>query len=706
MTPTAQHDTEQDQALVHQELENDYRRLLTYQTVNELRAIARSWGIRVKAGRKDAIVEQLVARICDTQALRTRVRSLDDVTQQVLAYMHLALAPDYGLAADNIVRGLVRQHERAAQATQDADSLELVKHDVPEPLPEETRYAFQETIPTLSRQGLIIPFKQQKSVYYALPAVVRIGLPPQPDLYDEYEQVDTLDIRETTIGALIQMLFAVWSALARGTRKTGRPVYRRPVRPRQPIENQWSTLRGWDHDPAEIAQIANGRYLRNRTSPLRLDRLSAGAHNWAVTVPAPAYRLDADALQLVRKGTGCSDGEIEFLYVLLEEIGAVSAAPGQPVVVHKEAMQRFLQLPLAAKVRTLWQAWTTNQLWSEMDDVLRAAERTLDTQPLPDLRVRRSLAFTDYKAADLYQEWQAARATVVRFLTLLPAHRWISVHELQRRVYQVHPNLLHVRTDSSVWWLESPRTGRQFGATLEDWKQSSGRFVTALLVGPLRQLGLVRIGYQADGAPAAFRLSRAGAFALGQRATLTQDRAYDPAVTGPTAAIADDLTITLAPGHAPLELYDLLQAVGHLVDATPDRFVYHLTAEKVFRWIDNHTRASSASERSAATGYAIKELIALLDKHCTSPDTPGQASAGWQQQLLAWGRNYGQLHVYENITLVELADDYALQELLVSTSLRKHLVHQFSPRLVAIQAQAVDNLVQEMEKRGYTPRVE
>ena len=69
-------------------------------------------------------------------------------------------------------------------------------------------------------------------------------------------------------------------------------------------------------------------------------------------------------------------------------------------------------------------------------------------------------------------------------------------------------------------------------------------------------------------------------------------------------------------------------------------------------------------------------------------------------------QNYGQLHLYEDLTLVELADDYVLQELLVSTSLHENLIYTFSPRLVAIHSHAVESLVQEMEKRGYTPRVE
>jgi len=78
----------------------------------------------------------------------------------------------------------------------------------------------------------------------------------------------------------------------------------------------------------------------------------------------------------------------------------------------------------------------------------------------------------------------------------------------------------------------------------------------------------------------------------------------------------------------------------------------------------------------------------------------------WKNKMIAWSENYGKLHIYDDITLIELADDYALHELLSNTSLRDYLVYEFSPRLVAVHPEAVDDLVQEMEKRGYTPAVE
>ena len=95
----------------------------------------------------------------------------------------------------------------------------------------------------------------------------------------------------------------------------------------------------------------------------------------------------------------------------------------------------------------------------------------------------------------------------------------------------------------------------------------------------------------------------------------------------------------------------------------------------------------------------MEALIALLDEHCHASSTV------WREKLRTWERNRGLLHIYENITLIELSDDYALQELFISTSLADSLVYQFSPRLVAIWSQDLDALVQDMEKHGYTPRI-
>jgi len=79
--------------------------------------------------------------------------------------------------------------------------------------------------------------------------------------------------------------------------------------------------------------------------------------------------------------------------------------------------------------------------------------------------------------------------------------------------------------------------------------------------------------------------------------------------------------------------------------------------------------------------------------------------AAASQRIEGLWSHFGYIHLYEKLTVLELADDLALRELLANTDLRRHLVHQFSPRLVVVEDSAVDALVEALIKKGYTPKV-
>jgi hypothetical protein len=172
---------------------------------------------------------------------------------------------------------------------------------------------------------------------------------------------------------------------------------------------------------------------------------------------------------------------------------------------------------------------------------------------------------------------------------------------------------------------------------------------------------------------------------LGRRATLFEPRS----AIAPQQAIQlqDDLTATIIPGRAPTQLYHLLGTIGQLETATPQHFCYRITASSVQRQFDQ--------------GQSAQTLLASLTETC-----PIEIPASWKDKLYEWQANYGKLHLYQDITLIELADEYIGQELMASTSLRENVVYRFSPRLIAIRPDAVEELVREMEKRGYMPRVE
>jgi hypothetical protein len=244
--------------------------------------------------------------------------------------------------------------------------------------------------------------------------------------------------------------------------------------------------------------------------------------------------------------------------------------------------------------------------------------------------------------------------------------------------------LAHFLSHTGVWWLESVRRRKQFGATLDDWLASYGRLITAVLTGPLAWLGAIDLGYQ-NGRLEAVRLTPTGSFMLGRRETLFED----PTTMEPHQAIQlhDDLKATIVPGKAPTQLYNLLGTIGQLETATPQHFTYRVSASSVQRQFDR--------------GESAQTLLAQLEKAC-----PIEIPSSWKDQLDEWQENYGKLHLYQEITLIELADEYILKDVMINTALREKIIYQFSPRLIAIRPDAVDELVQEIEKLGYMPRVE
>jgi len=311
--------------------------------------------------------------------------------------------------------------------------------------------------------------------------------------------------------------------------------------------------------------------------------------------------------------------------------------------------------------------------------------------------------YTDYKPADLYQELRTGRLAVLRFVAALPANRWVSLEGFLRTVFAVNPDLLHSRSAPSVWWLESQRTHRQFGTTFDDWQESYGQFVQSVIKGPLAWLGSVSLAYR-EGRLQAFRLTRAGEYLLGLRDDMEDAPAADDV---PGCEFGPDMVLSVVPGTAPLQLHELLSTIGQVEEASPSRFVYRLTADGVRRWVESEPQDASAPHGEWPDRDDVAQrMIGLLDRLCRVAGAQAGLPQTWRERICQWVSNYGGLHIYEGLTLIELGDEYALQELLASTSLRDHVVYEFSPRWIAIHPDAVETLVQEMEKRGYMPRVE
>jgi XPB/Ssl2-like helicase family protein len=521
-----------------------------------------------------------------------------------------------------------------------------------------SRRAIHDHLVDLAQQGLLLTFKHDNLIYYLLPQTVRFALPPQPGFVPFYPEQDLsqIEVHERSAGATIQSFYAVWSHIVeKHPRKSD-------AHARHPIEKTWPQFTDWEHLPEELAEIT-----RNRKTPYNL-------YNVAATVPVPAFTLRSADRSTLRTQIGHTDSESEFYMLLLESLGAIRADPGESFRSHKEKFEYILSLPPTIQLSVLTRAWIQTTAWSEMDVLRRSAS---------DIRVRRNLIYTSFKPQALYDEWRAGRQTVLRFLATIDPDRWVSVDGFLKAIFEIRPDLIHAHSDSAVWWLESAKTKKQFGTTYEDWLDSSGRFILTILEGPLHWIGAISLGYRM-GKLVAIKMTPMGSFTLMRRASSEQ---VLQAMSRDVVQFGDDLSVTLVPGHAPTQLHDLLHALGELKETSPQQFVYQITAEGVLRALDQ--------------GQTIESLLGQISQWCNTEIPPA-----WKQEMAVWSQNYGKLHVYDDITLIELADDYALQELLSNTSLRDHLIHEFSPRLVAVGPEAIDELLQEMEKRGYTPHVE
>ena len=61
--------------------------------------------------------------------------------------------------------------------------------------------------------------------------------------------------------------------------------------------------------------------------------------------------------------------------------------------------------------------------------------------------------------------------------------------------------------------------------------------------------------------------------------------------------------------------------------------------------------------------------------------------------------------LHQHVALIECDDDIALEELMAATPLPAHVIRQVSSRVVIVDPEYLDIVIQAMVQKGYTPRV-
>jgi hypothetical protein len=304
-----------------------------------------------------------------------------------------------------------------------------------------------------------------------------------------------------------------------------------------------------------------------------------------------------------------------------------------------------------------------------------------------------------YRPANLAQDLVAFRHLVLRALAALPDRRWVALQDLCQLLRPVWPRFdqtvrdpyyrSHLHSDrrrTGAWYLT--RDGQQlYPGKVQDWDSAQGSLVRQIIAGPLHWLGLADLFRDGDDLVA---------FRLQGLAELYQDRVESVppprhaakqalAAVQAEAVDVDELQIVVKPSLVSAQAHDLLDKIARLEAAEPDRFVYQLDAQAAYEAFERGATLSEILE-----GWEKFLKVAMPDTIC--------------DQLSAWWRAYGQVRLYEDLTVIEFGDDYALAEARAVTSLDQHLIAEISPRLAIIHPQALAQLRAELEKAGYTPK--
>jgi hypothetical protein len=383
--------------------------------------------------------------------------------------------------------------------------------------------------------------------------------------------------------------------------------------------------------------------------------------------------IDEARDELVRV-VGAKPNRLNFALRLLIHLGIVKAVPQQPLSVDERAFNDWLARPLLERAVILFSAFATLNTWTELD-------RLSDLHhPAPHLRHLGSVGYEQNYAAML-GTLSVARGFLVLMLRRGPPNRWIDLEAFvaRARAFHVNPN---------VWPLVHGAyldlNGRQPNlSTALDWQEVYGSFLEAILTGPLWWQGAVELATRLDRV-VAFRLTGLGTRLFGQNLDYVPPPSAETR-NRPATAFLPNGDLALPVEAASTDLLGLLTRACEAQSDPAGQLIYRLSPAGVARLFES--------------GWDEAKLIGALRKSIGQP-----LPDVWRASIAQWWANFGTLHLYADVAVIELADDYALSELLAGTSLARHLLYRFSPRLIAVRAEGVDELRNDLIRKGYTPK--
>ena len=436
-----------------------------------------------------------------------------------------------------------------------------------------------------------------------------------------------------------------------------------------------SWLRGWEHSAEEAERV-----LRSRP-------------NWApdphtgISVPMLGP-LAAESLTTLENQTGLPAPQIEFLFAIACALQLIEAPdPNAPMTqatdsalrvrARNDALEEWLIMDERQQLRRAWTAWS-EQIMDGLE--VRSA---IGVKPEQTFRVMRAIGARALTPSLLAAEWCALRRYVVRVLRGLPPDRYIRWDALQAQLFRFHPECTWTFATKASWWFAHAAKGSRVNLKVwEEWRLTLGAILEHIVRDSLAWFGAVEARLTPAGRLDAFKITPLGEW-------LIEGREDAPPISiarksQPVEPIAwlDERTLRAPPLPDRAALVGVVRRCAEHGNAP---FTYTFTAASI--------------ERALSEGLSFADVAAQFKR----AKVPLSRTVSNEFKLIA--RRHGRVRVYQSLTVLELADDFAARELAASTSLMKHVIYQLSPRTFVLHEEGLHRLLEELRKKGYTPRV-
>ncbi len=646
----------------------DLERVLQTMMIDEMRAIAESCNWKIKGTRKADLAQQLTERLLDPVAIKQQIDALDAEHHRVLVAIALM--------------GNISQQPYAILEEIASSWGTLTKY---KKLPTYLEHLKQSGLILLNGNATFGHYGEHALIHQArnalLPPLLSGMVASNPDLPDGPAGSELLIADGNQLIQSVEQLLVLFEHTPT---KLEQPL------PRPAKERYLQRIQGWDFDPNSLYDVIESGSLKPNQS-------------LTLKVALPTRFLAEEARQRFAPIMG-GEQRLDFLTALLVSSGVVQ--PGSPVTVWPQVKTEFFRQNDPARRAILARTYFQLASWSELWEVMRQN---------PKLALNLTIPYYDTpKRADSLDKLLVHyRRMVLCALSLLPDNEWISLSDLCAFLQKWWRQFNHKFWSAQVYsygmgnkeqqnglWHIAIGNEPLKGAQVKEWEQVQGSFVRFMLQGPLHWLGLADL-HQVNDTLTHVRLHNL--------ADLFFDRVEAPALAAPlskpkempgqattlkTASalstgaleVAGDL-IRVVPNLVGGRAHSLLERIAKLESTDARQFVYRLDVATVHRSFEaGVTLSELQSEWKERFGSALPTSLA--------------------KNLQTWWNSYGQVRVYQDLTIIELGDDHALTEMKAVTSLSKVMLAELSPRLVIIPKSALEPLVSELEKAGYTPKRE